>query len=146
MVDGILANPRNPANHDLWLTGRFSTSRQPSLFLSLYLEWGTFLPLNKSMSNTITGWGLVDPASGEILCLFHFQESFKSQTYLQNTRDVLFTGCRLCRRPLRFDDWMIRWLLIGNGGFGLEMVGLVHPQSGLLCGAALPEAFFSRKT
>ena len=35
MVDGILANPRNPVNHDLWLTGRFSTSRQPSLFLSL---------------------------------------------------------------------------------------------------------------
>ena len=23
MVDGILANPRNPVNHDLWLTGRF---------------------------------------------------------------------------------------------------------------------------
>ena len=35
MVDGILANPRNPVIHDLWLTGRFSTSRQPSLFLSL---------------------------------------------------------------------------------------------------------------
>ena len=26
------------------------------------------------------------------------------------------------------------------------MEGLVHPQSGLLCGAALPGAFFSRKT
>ena len=37
MVDGILANPRNPVNHDLWLTGRFSTSRQPSLFLSLHV-------------------------------------------------------------------------------------------------------------
>ena len=31
------------------------------------------------------------------------------------------------------------------GGFGLEMGGLVHPQSGLLCGAALPGAFFSEK-
>ena len=40
MVDGILANPRNPVNHDLWLTGRFSTSRQPSLFLSLDLNHG----------------------------------------------------------------------------------------------------------
>ena len=35
MVDGILTKLRNPINHDLWLTGRFSTSRQPSLFLSL---------------------------------------------------------------------------------------------------------------
>ena len=57
-----------------------------------------------------------------------------------------FIGCRLCRRPLRFDDSMFWWILIGNGGFGLEMEGLVHPQSGLLCGAALPGAFFSRKT
>ena len=41
-----------------------------------------------------------------------------------------FTGCRLCRRPPKpdfrifgFFDW------------------LVHPQSGLLCGAALPFCF-----
>ena len=35
MVDVILANPRNPVNHDLWLTGRFSTSVNHPLFLSL---------------------------------------------------------------------------------------------------------------
>ena len=55
-----------------------------------------------------------------------------------------FIGCRLCRRPLKSDDWMISWILIGNGWFGLEMGGLVHPQFGLLCGAALPGAFFSQ--
>ena len=43
MVDGILTNPRNPVNHDLWLTGRVSTSRQPSLFLSLLLGVGCHL-------------------------------------------------------------------------------------------------------
>ena len=26
MVDGILTKLRNPVNHDLWLTGRFSSS------------------------------------------------------------------------------------------------------------------------
>ena len=37
MVDGILTKFRNPVNHDLWLTGRFSTSVNHSLFLSLHL-------------------------------------------------------------------------------------------------------------
>ena len=36
---------------------------------------------------------------------------------------------------------MVCWVLIGNGGFGLEMEGLVHLQLGLLCGAALPGLF-----
>ena len=35
-------------------------------------------------------------------------------------------------------DWKWEW-------FQLDMGGLVHPQFGLLCGAALPGAFF-RKT
>ena len=52
MVDGILANPRNPINHDLWLTGRFGTSRQPSLFLSL--------PKQVSMQRHLTNvWHLI---------------------------------------------------------------------------------------
>ena len=29
-----------------------------------------------------------------------------------------FTGCRLCRRPPKSDDWMFWWILIGNGSFG----------------------------
>ena len=53
-----------------------------------------------------------------------------------------FTGCRPCGRPPKSDDLMFWWISIGNGGFGLDLGGLVHPQSGLLCGAALPEALF----
>ena len=42
MVDGILANPRNPVNQDLWLTDRFSTSVNHPLFLSLNTGFASY--------------------------------------------------------------------------------------------------------
>ena len=36
MVDGILTKLRNPVNQDSWLTDRFNTSVNHSLFLSLH--------------------------------------------------------------------------------------------------------------
>ena len=62
---------------------------------------------------------------------------FIMSLYLDRT--LKFIGCRLCRRPLRFDDSMFWWILIGNGGFGAS-------QFGLRFGAALPDMFFSGKT
>ena len=38
MVDGILTKLRNPVNHDLWLTGRFSSSVNHPLNESLLKE------------------------------------------------------------------------------------------------------------
>ena len=87
-------------------------------------------------------WGKLRPQATVLFVTRNLQKRI-TKPY---TPTSIFIGCRLCRRPLRFDDLMFWWILIGNGGFGLEMEGLVHPQSGLLCGAALPGAFFSRKT
>ena len=42
------------------------------------------------------------------------------------------------------DIWRCGYLDIWASGSGKNNV-LMHPQSGLLCGAALPAAFFSRK-
>ena len=96
MVDGILTKLRNPVNQDLWLTDRFSTSVNHPLFLTL--------PSVRNLQRWTQANKRSEASYSESLCGGLCFSDLDAD--LRAAPRVKFTGCRLCRRRSKPDDWM----------------------------------------